>query len=257
LCSRAMTAVWEESAERDMMITIETDGTTGAAEVIIGGHDQNVLDHRKADIDSALKLLGSFADDHRVVPGAALTYLELSKKLRRRALDVWGPERLAILAFSTALSRIGMSLIKGFGDDPLKGLDMDRLKALEASGIKGEASVEPVSVPRTVMNTSSELAASILRIDDVISAGKLHESDSFGGGGGNVTVYTTPSCPWCSRVKSYLRSKGISFVEKDVSSDMAAAQEMYSISGQMGTPVTRIGSEVIVGFDQAKLDRLT
>ncbi|MGE5549248.1 MAG: glutaredoxin family protein, partial [Bacteroidota bacterium] len=28
-----------------------------------------------------------------------------------------------------------------------------------------------------------------------------------------VTVYTTPTCPWCDRLKDYLREKGVSYNE--------------------------------------------
>ncbi len=245
-----------EYAGCDRMITIETNGVSGKANVIISGYDQEVLDHKRADIEASLKLLESFAKDSKAVPGAALTYLEISQKLKERSVDLWGPERLPVLAFAEALSRIGMSLMKNIGDDPLKGLEKKNLEEIKASGLKGFQTIEPVSVPRSVIMNSSELAKSILRIDDVISAKQLHQVDSFGGGGGKVVVYTTPTCPWCTKVKSYLKSKGVSFTEKDVSKDMSAAQEMYTLTGQMGTPVTKIKGEAIVGFDQGRLDNL-
>ena len=34
-----------------------------------------------------------------------------------------------------------------------------------------------------------------------------------------VKVYSTPTCPWCTRVKEYLSSKNVDFVDYDVSSD--------------------------------------
>ncbi len=244
------------SAGCDNMITIETKGISGKANVIISGSDQEALDHKKADIETAIKLLDSFAKDSMVVPGAAVAYLEISRKIKERAVDLWGPERLPILAYADALSRIGMSLMKNMGDDPLKGLDRANLEELKAKGKTGSGTVEPVSVPKTVITNSSEIVKAILRIDDVISAKQLHKAETFGGGGGKVVVYTTPTCSWCTKVKSYLRSKGVSFVEKDVSSDMLAAQEMYSLTGQMGTPVTKIKGEAVVGFDQDQLDSL-
>ncbi len=45
----------------------------------------------------------------------------------------------------------------------------------------------------------------------------------------------------------------MSFEEKDVSIDRIAAVEMIRKSGQQGVPVTVIGEEVIVGFDQPRL----
>lgn len=71
-----------------------------------------------------------------------------------------------------------------------------------------------------------------------------------------VTVYTTESCPWCVRTKQFLEKSGVPFVEKRVDSDRAAAIEMIRRSGQQGVPVTATEDEVILGFDQQKLQRL-
>lgn len=70
-----------------------------------------------------------------------------------------------------------------------------------------------------------------------------------------VTVYTTPTCPWCTRVKEYLREKNVSFTEKNVAADRAAAMEMVKKSGQMGVPVIDINGRIIVGFDKEAIDR--
>ena len=70
----------------------------------------------------------------------------------------------------------------------------------------------------------------------------------------NVTVYSTPTCPYCRQVISYLQSRGIPFEERDVSRDAAAAQEMVRVSGQQGVPVTVVDGQVIVGYDRPRLD---
>lgn len=72
----------------------------------------------------------------------------------------------------------------------------------------------------------------------------------------SVKVYTTMTCPWCKVTKDYLRSKNVAFDEVDVGIDRAAAQEMIELSGQFGVPVIAINGEPVVGFDQAKIDRL-
>jgi glutaredoxin-like YruB-family protein len=71
-----------------------------------------------------------------------------------------------------------------------------------------------------------------------------------------VIVFTTPTCPWCIRAKSYLRSRGVTFREVDVARDRAAARDLVRRTGQMGVPVVEIDGRPIVGFDQAKIDRL-
>jgi glutaredoxin-like YruB-family protein len=69
-------------------------------------------------------------------------------------------------------------------------------------------------------------------------------------------VFTTPTCPWCQRAKSYLRSKSIPFKEVDVSRDQQAARDLVRRTGQMGVPVIEIDGRAVVGFDQRQVDRL-
>lgn len=71
-----------------------------------------------------------------------------------------------------------------------------------------------------------------------------------------VTVYSTPTCPWCDRAKEYLRSRSVPFRDVDVSRDMDAAREMIQLTGQQGVPVIATEHEVIVGFDQLRLARI-
>jgi glutaredoxin-like YruB-family protein len=72
----------------------------------------------------------------------------------------------------------------------------------------------------------------------------------------NVTVYSTPTCPWCTEAKSYLKELGVAYEEKDVSVDVAAAREMAKLSRQMRVPVLSIDGTVVVGFDKKKIDQL-
>ncbi len=71
-----------------------------------------------------------------------------------------------------------------------------------------------------------------------------------------VTVYSTPSCPWCTKATAYLKKVGVDFEEKDVSVDIQAAREMVKVSGQMGVPVLTIDGTVVVGFDKNRIDSL-
>ena len=71
-----------------------------------------------------------------------------------------------------------------------------------------------------------------------------------------VVLYTTPTWPWCHRAKEYLSNKGVSFTEHDVAEDREKAKEMIEKSGQMGVPVILVDDEVIVGFNEGKLDGL-
>lgn len=70
-----------------------------------------------------------------------------------------------------------------------------------------------------------------------------------------VIVYSTTICPWCNKVKDYLKQHNIEFEEKNVQEDQEAAHEMVEKSGQMGVPVIDIDGEIIVGFDKEKIDK--
>ncbi len=71
-----------------------------------------------------------------------------------------------------------------------------------------------------------------------------------------IRIFTTPICPYCVNVKSFLKEKGFQFEEIDVSVNNEAAEEMVEKSGQMGVPVVDIDGEFVVGFDKAKISEL-
>jgi glutaredoxin-like YruB-family protein len=71
-----------------------------------------------------------------------------------------------------------------------------------------------------------------------------------------VTVYSSPSCSWCSTLKSYLKQHRIRYSDIDVSADQRAADELVKRSGQMGVPQTDINGEIIVGFNKARINEL-
>jgi len=71
----------------------------------------------------------------------------------------------------------------------------------------------------------------------------------------NVKVYSTPTCPWCTKVKEYLQSIGVEFENVDVSKDRDAAMAMVKKTRQMGVPVTEIGENFIIGFDKDSIDQ--
>jgi len=68
-----------------------------------------------------------------------------------------------------------------------------------------------------------------------------------------VTVYSTPTCPFCIRAKQFLKESNIQFQDIDVSSDQVKAQEMIDRSGQMGVPVIDVDGKIIIGFDKDKI----
>ncbi len=69
----------------------------------------------------------------------------------------------------------------------------------------------------------------------------------------NVKVYSTPTCPYCIRLKQFLKESNVVFEDIDVSVDRAAADEIVDRTGQMGVPVVDIEGELIVGFDRERV----
>ena len=70
-----------------------------------------------------------------------------------------------------------------------------------------------------------------------------------------VKVYSTSSCPWCYKVKDFLKEKGVKFENIDVGANQKAAEEMVKKSGQMGVPVTEIDGKIIVGYDKEAIEK--
>ena len=56
-------------------------------------------------------------------------------------------------------------------------------------------------------------------------------------------------------MEEFLSRRGIEFTERDVAEDATALAELGKL-GVFTTPVTVIDSEVVIGFDQARLDAL-
>jgi len=70
-----------------------------------------------------------------------------------------------------------------------------------------------------------------------------------------VLVYTTPICPYCVKVKEYLKSNNIDIENIDVSTSQNKLQEMIDKSGQMGVPVLDIEGKIIIGFNKEEIDK--
>ncbi|HUV07279.1 MAG TPA: glutaredoxin domain-containing protein [Spirochaetia bacterium] len=71
-----------------------------------------------------------------------------------------------------------------------------------------------------------------------------------------VSVYSTPTCTFCTKVKEYLQQRQIKFVDYDVSRDQRKGEEMVHKSRQTGVPVIDFNGQIVVGFDKNRLDRL-
>ena len=79
----------------------------------------------------------------------------------------------------------------------------------------------------------------------------------------DVTLYTTPYCPFCHRAKRLLDKKGVTYVDIGVSGNPELRREMEERSGGYTVPQIFIGEMPIGGSDEladlersGKLDRM-
>ena len=72
-----------------------------------------------------------------------------------------------------------------------------------------------------------------------------------------LKVYSFETCPWCTKVKNYLKARGVEYEVRDIELDEEAAKECQKISGDLTVPVTTIdGVNYVLGFDKKKIDEL-
>lgn len=71
-----------------------------------------------------------------------------------------------------------------------------------------------------------------------------------------VRVFSTPSCPYCVTLKTFLDENNVQYEHINVAEDEKAREEMIEKSGQMGVPVIEIDGEMVVGFDRDKIVKL-
>ncbi|MBC5793345.1 MAG: glutaredoxin family protein [Nanohaloarchaea archaeon] len=68
-----------------------------------------------------------------------------------------------------------------------------------------------------------------------------------------IEVFTTPACPYCTKIKKWLDENGYDYTEHNVAENKEKAQEMIQETGERGVPQTFIGKETVVGFQPGKI----
>ncbi len=69
-----------------------------------------------------------------------------------------------------------------------------------------------------------------------------------------LTVFSSPLCGPCERMKAWLSERGHPFAVRDVMMDEEAGELLESRDIRT-TPVLQVGDEFIVGFDVAAMER--
>ena len=70
-----------------------------------------------------------------------------------------------------------------------------------------------------------------------------------------ISIYTTPTCSYCTMAKNWFKENGIKYTEYNVAQDRQRGDEMVRKSGQMGVPVLDVNGRIIIGFDKPKIEQ--
>jgi len=107
-------------------------------------------------------------------------------------------------------------------------------------------------IPERQRSTASRIETPAAR------APSYAQADEYAGfNSADVVIFTTPSCPYCRAAIAYFEKKGISYVNRDVSSDEEARAEYLELTGgRPGVPVIQVGDAWIQGWSQPEFDRL-
>jgi glutaredoxin 3 len=68
-----------------------------------------------------------------------------------------------------------------------------------------------------------------------------------------IKVYSTPTCPYCTMLREFLKRSNVEFEEVDVAANREAAVEMIAKSGQIGVPVVDVDGTIIIGYNEAAI----
>lgn len=68
-----------------------------------------------------------------------------------------------------------------------------------------------------------------------------------------VTLYTTPTCPYCVMAKRFLLENGIPFKEVDLSTNIMEQETVYRATGTLAVPQLNVNGRWIVGYDPARI----
>jgi thermosome len=172
-----------------------------AVSILVRGGTEHVVDEMERSLDDALNVVAVAIEDGKMITGGGSTAVELAMKLREYSATVSGREQIAIDAFAAALEVIPTALAENAGLDPIDILI--ELRKAHKSGEKHagvnvftgkitdmlkENVIEPLRVGRQAINSATDAAVMILRIDDVIAAKGETKSGTAGkgkeGGGG-------------------------------------------------------------------------
>lgn len=159
-----------------------------ASSLVICAPTEEVANEIRRAMDDAMGVVWVAKNSKKIVPGGGAPQVAMANSLRVHAASVGGRESLAVSAFAEALEIVPRTLAENAGLSPIDTL-MDLRKAHSNSDGKtssmsyglnvytgevvdmlSEGVIEPEKVVRQAMESATETAVMVLRIDDIISA---------------------------------------------------------------------------------------
>jgi thermosome len=168
----------------DEMIYVKDCKDPKSVTVLIRGSTEHIVDEVERAIEDCLGVVPAAIRDKKIVAGGGAPEIEVSRGLRTFAKTVGGREQLAIEAFADAIEVIPRALAENAGLDPIDTLVDLRARHSKADGKKfgldvftgkvtdmfKQGVIEPLKVKTQAIDSASEVAVMILRIDDVIAS---------------------------------------------------------------------------------------
>ncbi len=162
--------------------------------VLLRGGTEHVVDEIRRAFDDAVGVVSVAWEDGAVLTGGGSVLAALSRDLRTYAESIGGREQMAIEAFASALEIIPRTLAENAGLDPVTtiialrkahadGASHAGINVYEGGVVDMQAAnvLEPLRVVEQAIQSATETAIMILRIDDVISSKGVSMADGFGG----------------------------------------------------------------------------
>ncbi len=154
-----------------------------ALTILIQGGTDHVIDEIERAIKDSLGVVVASIKSGSVVPGGGAIEIELARQLRHFGQSLSGREQLAVEEFASALEFVPITLAENAGLDPIDILT--ELKSMHDAGEKNAGLnlftnkvedvfsskiIEPSKIKVQAINSATEVATMILRIDDVIAS---------------------------------------------------------------------------------------
>ena len=181
--------VEERKVSGEEMIFVEECSVAKSVTLFVRGSTKHIVDEIVRAIEDAIGVVAATVEDDKVVAGGGAPEIAMAKKLKDYADSISGREQLAVNAFAESLEIVPKTLAENAGLDSIDSL-VDLRAAHENSSVMGldvftgkvadmkEAGViEPKRVKKQAIQSASEAAEMILRIDDVIASSGKGDAD--------------------------------------------------------------------------------